>query len=421
MEKERERRNQAENTWEDRRQKYQQSENLYQQEIAVIREQQTHLLHREQTEEESLEVMKNRWEDWEEKARKRLIDGEEKLQISKKELDRISGSLQKFLQEENRKKGQLEEVQRQCKTLKQQEQEKQNAYEQVRREQLFEKEEDFKKACMKPAELERRQKAIDAYEEELRRSCQEVEWLRSQLKEKEAPDLEQTEKELKEQKEQQRLKERELRKLYSRRETNQQANRRLQQLTKEREELRKRYQVLNTLSRTANGSLTGTAKIDLESYMQRQYFQHMIRCANRHLERMAAGQFLLKCRSMENLSTQGNTGLDLDVYSLITGKVRDVKTLSGGESFMAALALALGMTDVITQAVGAVHIDTLFIDEGFGSLDENAREQAIRILQGLSGGSRLVGIISHVTELKEQIEQKLVVTKGKSGSKVEWK
>lgn len=421
VEKERERRNQVENTREDRRQKYQQSENLYQQEIAVIREQQTHLLHREQTEEESLEVMKNRWEDWEEKARKRLIDGEEKLQISKKELDRVSGSLQKFLQEENRKKGQLEEVQRQCKTLKQQEQEKQNAYEQVRREQLFEKEEDFKKACMKPAELERRQKAIDAYEEELRRSCQEVEWLRSQLKEKEAPDLEQTEKELKEQKEQQRLKERELRKLYSRRETNQQANRRLQQLTKEREELRKRYQVLNTLSRTANGSLTGTAKIDLESYMQRQYFQHMIRCANRHLERMAAGQFLLKCRSMENLSTQGNTGLDLDVYSLITGKVRDVKTLSGGESFMAALALALGMTDVITQAVGAVHIDTLFIDEGFGSLDENAREQAIRILQGLSGGSRLVGIISHVTELKEQIEQKLVVTKGKSGSKVEWK
>ena len=94
----------AENTREDRRQKYQQSENLYQQEIAVIREQQTHLLHREQTEEESLEVMKNRWEDWEEKARKRLIDGEEKLQISKKELDRVSGSLQKFLQEENRKR-----------------------------------------------------------------------------------------------------------------------------------------------------------------------------------------------------------------------------------------------------------------------------------------------------------------------------
>lgn len=291
----------------------------------------------------------------------------------------------------------------------------------MRSEQQFETEEDFQNACMKPAELEHREKALEAYEEQLRQSRQEVEWLRQQLKGKETPDLAQTESELKEQKEQQRMQERELRKLYSRRETNQQAARKLQQLTKEREELRKRYQVLNTLSRTANGSLAGTAKIDLESYMQRQYFQQMIRCANRHLERMAAGQFLLKCRSLENLSTQGNAGLDLDVYSLITGKVRDVKTLSGGESFMAALALALGMTDVITQAVGAVHIDTLFIDEGFGSLDENAREQAIRILQGLSGGSRLVGIISHVTELKEQIEQKLVVTKGKSGSKVEWK
>ena len=421
VEKERERRNQAENDREACRQKYQETENRYQQEMAVIREQQIRLLQREQNEEESLEVMKNRWEEWEEKARKRLKDGEEKLQVSKKELDRATQSLQKFLQEENRKKGQLEEVQRQCEIFKEQEKEKRTAYEAMRSEQQFETEEDFQNACMKPAELERREKALEAYEEQLRQSRQEVGWLRQQLKGKETPDLAQTESELKEQKEQQRMQERELRKLYSRRETNQQAARKLQQLTKEREELRKRYQVLNTLSRTANGSLAGTAKIDLESYMQRQYFQQMIRCANRHLERMAAGQFLLKCRSLENLSTQGNAGLDLDVYSLITGKVRDVKTLSGGESFMAALALALGMTDVITQAVGAVHIDTLFIDEGFGSLDENAREQAIRILQGLSGGSRLVGIISHVTELKEQIEQKLVVTKGKSGSKVEWK
>lgn len=421
VEKERERRNQAENDREACRQKYQETENRYQQEMAVIREQQIRLLQREQNEEESLEVMKNRWEEWEEKARKRLKDGEEKLQVSKKELDRATQSLQKFLQEENRKKGQLEEVQRQCEIFKEQEKEKRTAYEAMRSEQQFETEEDFQNACMKPAELERREKALEAYEEQLRQSRQEVDWLRQQLKGKETPDLAQTESELKEQKEQQRMQERELRKLYSRRETNQQAVRKLQQLTKEREELRKRYQVLNTLSRTANGSLAGTAKIDLESYMQRQYFQQMIRCANRHLERMAAGQFLLKCRSLENLSTKGNAGLDLDVYSLITGKVRDVKTLSGGESFMAALALALGMTDVITQAVGAVHIDTLFIDEGFGSLDENAREQAIRILQGLSGGSRLVGIISHVTELKEQIEQKLVVTKGKSGSKVEWK
>lgn len=138
------------------------------------------------------------------------------------------------------------------------------------------------------------------------------------------------------------------------------------------------------------------------------------------MQKMAAGQFLLRCRSLENLSTQGNAGLDLDVYSMVTGKVRDVKTLSGGESFMAALSLALGMTDVITRTTGAVRMETLFIDEGFGSLDENSREQAIRILQGLAGGNRLVGIISHVTELKDQIEQQLVVTKTRTGSQAAW-
>jgi len=197
--------------------------------------------------------------------------------------------------------------------------------------------------------------------------------------------------------------------------------RRLEVLAQEREKLREDYERIGNLSRTANGTLSGSVKIDFESYVQRQYFEQMIHCANYHLQKMASGQFLLQCRSLENLSTQGNAGLDLDVYSLVTGKVRDVKTLSGGESFMAALALALGMTDVITRTMGAVRVETLFIDEGFGSLDENAREQAIRILQGLAGGQRLVGIISHVSELKEQIEQQLTVRRDKTGSRAEWK
>ena len=106
------------------------------------------------------------------------------------------------------------------------------------------------------------------------------------------------------------------------------------------------------------------------------------------------------------------------MYSLVNDSVRDVKTLSGGESFMAALALALGMADVIQQEAGKIHVDTLFIDEGFGSLDENARNQAIRILNELAGNDRLVGIISHVSELKEQIEQKIVVTKTDKGSSI---
>lgn len=113
-------------------------------------------------------------------------------------------------------------------------------------------------------------------------------------------------------------------------------------------------------------------------------------------------------------------GLDLDIYSLVTESTRDVKTLSGGESFMAALSMALGLADVIQDSAGAIRLDTLFIDEGFGSLDENAREQAIRVLYDLAGERRLIGIISHVTELKEQIEPKLSVTKTKKGSHVVW-
>ena len=123
---------------------------------------------------------------------------------------------------------------------------------------------------------------------------------------------------------------------------------------------------------------------------------------------------------MKDLGSQGEVGLDLDVYSLVNSQTRDVKTLSGGESFIAALAMALGMADIIQNLAGSIQIDTMFIDEGFGALSEEARIQAIRILSELSGGKRLVGLISHVTELKEQIETKLVVTKGKKGSKAVW-
>ena len=135
---------------------------------------------------------------------------------------------------------------------------------------------------------------------------------------------------------------------------------------------------------------------------------------------MNGNQFFLQCRDLEHLGKQGEAGLDLDIYDLVTDKVRDVKTLSGGESFLAALSMALGMSEVIQNTAGRVHLDTMFIDEGFGSLDEEARDRAISILNELAGESRLVGIISHVTELKEQIDRKLVISKNKKGSHVKW-
>ncbi|MEG0216266.1 MAG: SbcC/MukB-like Walker B domain-containing protein, partial [Hungatella sp.] len=123
---------------------------------------------------------------------------------------------------------------------------------------------------------------------------------------------------------------------------------------------------------------------------------------------------------VENLGSQGQVGLDLDVYHLVNDAVRDVKTLSGGESFMASLSMALGLSDMIQNTAGAIHLDTMFIDEGFGALDDEAREQAIQVLKELADQKRLVGIISHVNELKEQIDQKLVVTKNEKGSHVQW-
>lgn len=206
--------------------------------------------------------------------------------------------------------------------------------------------------------------------------------------------------------------------IYAVRQTNVKIYERLERLLADYGEEQENFARVRHLSRIANGQMAGMIRIDFQTYMQRRYFEQMVDAANRRLAGMSGHQFLLECRELENLGRQGEAGLDLDVYSLVNDSVRDVKTLSGGESFMAALALALGMADVIQQEAGKIHVDTLFIDEGFGSLDENARNQAIRILNELAGNDRLVGIISHVSELKEQIEQKIVVTKTNKGSSI---
>ena len=199
-----------------------------------------------------------------------------------------------------------------------------------------------------------------------------------------------------------------------------QAERNLKRLWKEREELKEEYSLYHNLFQTANGKMTGSVSLDFQTYVQRQYFSQMIQAANQRLKVMTDGQFLLQCRDLDALGKQGEVGLDLDVYTMATDRLRDIKTLSGGESFMAALAMALGMADIIQRTAGNVSIDALFIDEGFGSLDEESRLKAVRILQELAGGSRLVGIISHVTELKEQIGKKLTVRKTEKGSRIEW-
>ena len=131
---------------------------------------------------------------------------------------------------------------------------------------------------------------------------------------------------------------------------------------------------------------------------------------------MPSDQFEL--RKSEGQFGNKQTGLDLDVFDAYTGKARDVSSLSGGEKFKASLALSLGLSDIVQQQAGGIQIDTMFIDEGFGSLDEESLEQTMKTLGELSGNATLVGIISHVEALREKIEKKIVVTKTSQGSKM---
>ena len=177
--------------------------------------------------------------------------------------------------------------------------------------------------------------------------------------------------------------------------------------------LEHRWQWVSALSATAGGTLSSKQKIRLEAYIQMNYLDRILVHANTRLMQMTAGQYELERIGAENQRSQ--SGLDLGVIDHYNGTRRSVKTLSGGESFKASLALALGLSDEVQSAAGGIRLDTLFLDEGFGSLDEDSLEQAIRVLAGLTEGDRLVGIISHVGALKDRVDRQVVVRKARSG------
>lgn len=171
-----------------------------------------------------------------------------------------------------------------------------------------------------------------------------------------------------------------------------------------------KYVWMCTLSNTANGTLNGKQKIELETFIQMTYFDRILRKANLRLLTMSNGQYELK-REEESENRREKVGLDLCVIDHYNATQRSVKTLSGGESFQASLSLALGLSDEIQSYAGGIQMDSMFIDEGFGSLDEESLNQAMKALIRLTEGNRLVGIISHISELKEKIDKKIVVTK----------
>lgn len=197
----------------------------------------------------------------------------------------------------------------------------------------------------------------------------------------------------------------------------------LKDLRKGREPLAEACKAANTaqhLSDVMAGTESGN-RMNLETFVQRSYMEKILCDANRRFRDMSNGQFELKLINVEDAGEGKNKGLDLEVYSIVTGKTRSVNTLSGGESFMAALSLALGMADQIQAATAAIHLDVMFIDEGFGSLSDNARNEAVNILKEMAGKQRQIGIISHVSELKDEIENQLIVKKDDRGSHISWR
>lgn len=204
-----------------------------------------------------------------------------------------------------------------------------------------------------------------------------------------------------------------------RRETNAELVRQLREREKERQKQRDEVASLCELSQTANGELGGgKERISFEKYVQAVYFEQVLERANVRMRIMSAGRYEL-CRRLQAKDRRAQAGLDLDVLDHHTGRLRDVKTLSGGESFLGALSLALGLSDVIQRCAGGVSVETVFIDEGFGSLDSSALEQVLRVLMTLSEGQRQIGIISHVAELQERIDRQIVVHRERFGSSAE--
>ena len=189
---------------------------------------------------------------------------------------------------------------------------------------------------------------------------------------------------------------------------------RLQKALKRAGDIEERYGRIKLLADAANGNLTGQAKIRFEAYVQGMYFDKVIAAANERLKVLTAGQFEL-VRWSESVGNS-KAGLGLYVIDSFTGRARDASSLSGGESFQASLCLALGLSDIVQAHAGGIEFDTMFVDEGFGSLDQGALGNAISLLSDLSGGNKLVGIISHVEDLKANIPKRIVVTKARTGS-----
>ncbi len=273
----------------------------------------------------------------------------------------------------------------------------------------------YQSALRNEEQLKELKGAASAYEREVQSVDQDYKRLRQETKDQERPDLAVLE-ELKGKLEGERQQvDQALQKVTTRLGVNEPIRATVQVGLEEVAGCQREYLLLSNLAKTANGELSGKQKLAFEQYVQAFYFTQILFEANKRLKIMTNSRFEL-LRREEAADLRSQTGLEIDVLDHYTGRVRSVKSLSGGESFKASLSLALGLSDVIQSTAGGVEINTLFVDEGFGSLDAESLEQAIQTLVGLAEGNRLIGIISHVDELKERIDRQIVIEKTTAGS-----
>ena len=282
----------------------------------------------------------------------------------------------------------------------------------------FAQEQDYHDALAQRDEIDRRRAGLTDFQDDLKATRETVRRLEEESQGKAPVDLQTLADRRKELQTQKEALEAALRRISARLSGNLLIREKARAVLLRREKLEKSYLSVLSLSKTANGELAGKQKLAFEQYVQAAYFSRILVEANKRLTMMTNGRFeLLRREDASDLRSQ--SGLEMNVMDHYTGRVRSVKSLSGGESFKAALSLALGLSDVIQSFAGGVQIDTMFVDEGFGALDSESLEQAISALNALTQGDRLVGIISHVSELKERIDRKILIKKGISGSEIQ--
>lgn len=331
--------------------------------------------------------------------------------------EKITNKISKEREEFLKLQTQQEENKKQIDELLQKQEKAQNDYQNTLKELGFENEEQYKKSVLNNLQIEIFSKEIEKYKTDVTINATKLEEIQKEIKGFEKVDLTAKIQEFnnkKQELEDMRKQQMEYHRIF---ENNNRILVDLQTNSKKLDSKIKEFTMVEDLSKIANGTVYGKRRIEFEQFVQASYFDMVIIEANKRLLKMTDNRFLLvRKESSERVSDK--IGLELEVIDNYNGKRRDVKSLSGGEAFKAALSLALGLSDVIQSYSGGIVVDTMFIDEGFGSLDTESREQAINTLNQLTDNHKLIGIISHVTELKERIDKKVIVTKSTEGSKI---